>query len=372
VERSADVTAAALGADAAAYRRLVGGLVAAWPTLEPAVLGPPGWPRAPLAMARFGWTALRSAEALARTAFESERTRAAFAGIAAHGMVPLDRRPTAAFGLVLAALAHVVGWVLPAGGAQSVTRALAGCLESLGGRILTGARVTSIDDLPKARAMLCDLSPRPLLAIAGHRFPPGYRRRLERYRYGPGAFKVDWALDGPIPWRDHACSRAATVHLGATLEEIARAERECWEGRLSERPFVLLVQPSLFDPARAPAGRHTAWAYCHVPHGSGADMLAPIEQQIERFAPGFRDRILARAVAAPADLERRNANLVGGDIGAGVMDLRQLWTRPTWRTYSTPVRGLYVCSASTPPGVGVHGMCGYFAAQRALREVLRD
>jgi phytoene dehydrogenase-like protein len=287
-------------------------------------------------------------------------------------MLPLDRPPTAAFGLVLSVMAHVAGWVLPRGGAQRVANALAAHLESLGGEIVTGVRVSSVDELPAARAVLCDLSPKPLLRIAGHKFPAWYRRKLERYRYGMGAYKVDWALAAPIPWRAAACARAATVHLGGTIEEIARSERDAWEGRIAGRPFVLLAQPTLFDGSRAPSGRHTAWAYCHVPHGSGVDMLPAIEQQIERFAPGFRDCVLARAVRRPADIERQNANLVGGDIGAGVSDLRQLFTRPTWRSYSTPVRGLYICSASTPPGVGVHGMCGYFAARRALDEVLRD
>jgi phytoene dehydrogenase-like protein len=294
-----------------------------------------------------------------------------FAGIAAHGMLPLDRSPTSAFGLVLGAMANVAGWVFPRGGSQRLAAALAAHLTSLGGEIVTGTPVKSVDELPASRAVLCDLSPRPLVGIAGHRFPAWYRRKLERYRYGMGAFKVDWALDAPIPWRAAECARAATVHLGATLEEIARSERDAWEGRTSERPFVPLAQPSLFDASRAPNGRHTAWAYCHVPHGSTADMLPAIERQIERFAPGFRDRILARAVRQPADFERHNANLVGGDIGSGASDLTQLFTRPTWRTYSTPVRGLYICSAATPPGVGVHGMCGYFAARRALDEVLR-
>jgi phytoene dehydrogenase-like protein len=232
--------------------------------------------------------------------------------------------------------------------------------------------VTSIDDLPRARAVLCDLSPRPLLAIAGHRFPAWYRQALERYRYGMGVYKVDWALDAPVPWRNHDCADAVTVHLGGTFAEIAAAEQAVWDGRHAERPFVLLAQPTLFDPSRAPSGRHVAWTYCHVPHGSTLDALPRIEQQIERFAPGFRERVLARAVTTPADIERRNANLVGGDIAAGVTDLRQLFARPTWRTYSTPVRRLYICSAATPPGAGVHGMCGYFAAHRALQEVLRD
>jgi len=372
VYRSVEATAAELDGDGLAYARLVGTIVDAWPRIEEVVLGPLRWPRHPYDVARFGLLALRSSEALARRVFASRRARALFAGIAAHGMLPLDRPPTAAFGLVLSVMAHVAGWVLPRGGAQRVANALAAHLESLGGEIVTDVRVSSVDELPAAGAVLCDLSPKPLLRIAGHKFPAWYRRKLERYRYGMGAYKVDWALAAPIPWRAAECARAGTVHLGGTIEEIARSERDAWEGRIAERPFVLLAQPTLFDGSRAPSGRHTAWAYCHVPHGSGVDVLPAIEQQIERFAPGFRDRVLARAVRRPADIERQNANLVGGDIGAGVSDLWQLFTRPTWRSYSTPVRGLYICSASTPPGVGVHGMCGYFAARRALDEVLRD
>lgn len=372
IYRSVARTAALLERDGAAYREVVGSVVDMWPRIEASVLGPLGWPRHPFALARFGLRALRSAESLARPHFRGPRARGLFAGIAAHGMLPLDHRPSGAFGLVLAVMAHVAGWVLPRGGAQSLSNALAAHLRSLGGEIVTNEPVTSIDALPQARAILCDLSPRPLLRIAGHRFPRWYRRKLERYRYGMGVFKVDWALSAPIPWRAAECTQAGTVHVGGTWDEIARSERDSWEGRLSDHPFVLLSQPTLFDSSRAPTGGHTAWAYCHVPQGSDADMLARIEQQVERFAPGFRDRVLARAVMRPADLERHNANLVGGDIGSGVSDLRQVFTRPTWRAYSTPVRGLYICSASTPPGVGVHGMCGYFAARRALAEVLRD
>ena len=372
IYRSVERTASGLHRDEGAYRNLIGSMVDAWPKLEGAVLAPPGWPRHPWAVARFGLQALRSADNLARQVFADDRTRALFAGICAHSLLPLDRRPTAAFGLVLDVMAHVAGWVVPRGGAQRLSNALAAHLESLGGEIVTGAAVTSVDELPPARAIVCDLSPKPLLRIAGHRFPAWYRRKLERYRYGLAAFKVDWALDGPIPWRAADCAQAGTVHLGGTIEEIGRSERDAWEGRVSDHPFVLLAQPTLFDPSRAPSGRHTAWTYCHVPNGSRVDMLPRIERQIERFAPGFRDRVLARAVMRPADLERHNANLVGGDIAAGVSDLRQLFTRPTWRTYSTPVRGLYLCSAATPPGAGVHGMCGYFAARRALAEVLRD
>lgn len=369
IYRSIDQTAQRLGADGDAYRDVIGSILNAWPLIEDAVLGPLRWPRHPLALARFALRALSSADSLARR-FADGRTRALFAGIAAHGMLPLDRRPTAAIGLVLNAMAHHAGWLIPRGGAQQVTNALAAHLRSLGGQIVADHPVRSLAALPPARAILCDLSPAPFLRLAGDRLPPRYRRALERYRYGMGVFKVDWALDGPIPWRDATCTHAATVHLGATLEEIGRSELDAWEGRPSERPFVLVAQPTLFDPSRAPAGRHVAWTYCHVPNGSDADMLPAIERQLERFAPGFRDRVLARAIARPADIERYNASLVGGDIGAGVTDIRQRFTRPTWRTYSTPVRGLYLCSASTPPGGGVHGMCGYFAAKRALRDVL--
>lgn len=371
VFRAIDRTAAGLGEDGPAYRRLFTALTDDWPRIRDGVLGPLRWPKHPLAMAHFGLRALQRADTFARRTFARGQARALFAGNAAHSMLPLDMRPSSGVALVLNLLAHVAGWVIPRGGAQSIANALAAYLRTLGGEIVTGTRVTSIDELPPARAILCDLSPKPLLRIAGHRFPAWYRRALERYRYGMAVFKVDWALDGPIPWRDADCARASTVHVGGTFEEIAASERDAWSGRPSERPFVLVAQPTMFDPSRAPAGRHIAWTYCHVPHASEADMLPRIEQQIERFAPGFRERVLARAVLRPADFEQQNPNYVGGDIGAGMTNLRQLFARPTWRTYSTPVRGLYLCSASTPPGVGVHGMCGYFAAQRALREVFR-
>jgi phytoene dehydrogenase-like protein len=370
---SIEDTARAFGPDADAYRRLMQPIADNWPRIERSVLGPAlALPHHPFTLARFGLRALRSADGLARGVFSTPSAQATFGGIAAHGMLPLDHLLTAAFGLVLGAMAHVAGWVMPRGGSQSLSNALAAHLRSLGGEIVTSSRVTSIDDLPPARAVLCDLSPKPFLAIAGHRLPLSYRRQLERYRYGMGVFKVDWALDAPIPWRADICRRAGTVHVGGTIGEIDASERDAWQGRATERPFVLVTQPSLFDDTRAPAGKHTAWAYCHVPHASDADMLQRIELQIERFAPGFRARVLARSVMRPADLERHNANLVGGDIGAGVTDIRQFVARPTLRTYSTPVRGVYLCSASTPPGVGVHGMCGYLAAQRALSEVLRD
>jgi phytoene dehydrogenase-like protein len=285
-------------------------------------------------------------------------------------MLPLDRVPSGTVAIILTVLAHVAGWSMPKGGAQRLADAMATHFRTLGGEIRTGAPVRSLRDLPPARAILCDVSPRPLLQLAGDLFPASYRRALQRYRYGMGVYKVDWALDGPVPWRDPVCGEAGTVHLGGTFEEIASSESAAWYGRHSDRPFILLTQPTRFDPSRAPAGKHIVWSYCHVPRGSPLPMVTRIEQQIERFAPGFRDLVLARTVTTPADIERRNPNMVGGDIASGVTDLRQLFIRPTWRTYSTPVRGLYICSASTPPGVGVHGMCGYFAAQRALREVL--
>ena len=370
VESSIADTARALGRDGAAYDRLIGSVTRAWPSIEDIALGPPRLPRHPFAALRFGLHALQTAERLA-TRFSDRRARGLFAGMAAHGMLPLDVVPSGAIGLVLGALTHTGGWLFPRGGTQRLADALASYLRSLGGEIVTSTRVNALDDLPSARATLCDLSPRPFLKIARRALPDWYVEKLGRYRYGMGTYKVDWALDGPVPWRDEAIARSATVHLGGTFEEIAASERDIWNGRLPDRPYVLLVQPTLFDSTRAPAGKHTLWTYCHVPNRSTADMLPRIEAQIERFAPGFRARVLARHVMTPADLEKRNPNLVGGDIGMGVTDLRQMIARPTWRAYRTPRRGLYICSASTPPGVGVHGMCGYFAAQCALRDVFR-
>ena len=278
---------------------------------------------------------------------------------------------TAAFGLVLAVTAHVVGWPVARGGAQRISDALASYLRSLCGEILTATAVESLDDLPPSRAVLCDTGPRQLLVLVGDRLAGRYRRRLQRYRYGPGVFKMDWALDGPVPWTAPGCARGGTVHLGGSLEEIALSERTVWDGKHPERPFVLFAQPSRFDETRAPEGKHTAWAYCHVPNGSTFDMAERIEGQVERFAPGFRDLILARSVRTPAQLQKYNPNCLGGDINGGVQDLRQLFTRPTARVvpYSTPVKGLYICSSSTPPGGGVHGMCGYHAARAALRDL---
>jgi phytoene dehydrogenase-like protein len=367
VDRSLETTAVSLGRDGDAYRHVFGPIVDGWPRLEDAVLGPPALPRHPIALARFGLQALRSAKGLAARAFAGEPARALLAGNAAHGMVPLDRALTGGIGLTLCALCHIAGWPVPRGGAQSISNALAGYFRSLGGEIVADAPVESVDKLPAARIVMADLSPRPLLKIAGHRLPLTYRLKLERYRYGMGVFKVDWALSSPIPWTALGCRRAGTVHLGGSLDEIAASEQSTWDGRVVDRPFVLLSQPTIVDPSRAPAGRHVAWAYCHVPAGSTVDMLERIERQIERFAPGFRDCVLARSVRTPADIEADNPNLVGGDIAGGVTDLRQFFTRPTWRNYVTPIRSLYLCSASTPPGVGVHGMCGYHAATLALK-----
>ena len=372
LERSVELTARGLGPDERAWRRLFGPLVRDADPLFRELLGPLRPPRHPLVMARFGLSGLRSARGLARSRFEGERARALLAGSCAHAMLSLRTPASAAFGLVLTMSAHAVGWPVARGGSQRLTDALVAHLRSLGGTVETGRPVELLDELDTAASapVLLDLTPRQILRVAGDRLPDGYRRRLSRYRYGPGIFKLDWALDGPIPWRAPETARAGTVHLGGTLDEIAASEDAAVSGRHHERPFVLLVQPSLFDPTRAPAGKHTAWAYCHVPSGSTRDMTGAIEAQVERFAPGFRDLIAARSAMDSAEVERRNPNYVGGDINGGSQDLRQLFTRPVARPvpYSTPVPGLFICSSSTPPGGGVHGMCGYWAARAALRQ----
>lgn len=370
-ERSVAETAAQLGPDAGAYARLMGPLADRWDQLAAELLAPLHWPRHPLLLARFGLQAVWPAAGLARRLWRGQPAQALFAGAAAHAMLPLEWPATAAFGLTLMMLAHAVGWPMARGGSQKVAEALASYLRSLNGQIQTGWCIASIDELPPARAYLFDLTPRQLLRVAGHRLPAAYKRQLARYRYGLGVCKVDFALDGPIPWRAAACHRAATLHLGGTLAEIAAAEQAAWQGKQVERPFVLVAQPALFDPTRAPQGKQTAWAYCHVPHGSTADMTPQIEAQIERFAPGFRERILARHTRTAVQMERYNPNYIGGDINGGVQDIRQLFTRPAWRLvpYTTPAREIYLCSSSTPPGGGVHGMCGYFGAQAALRRM---
>ncbi|MDQ3810656.1 MAG: NAD(P)/FAD-dependent oxidoreductase [Chloroflexota bacterium] len=370
LERSVARTAATLGRDVTAYRRLMGPLVADGARVLDDLLGPLRWPSHPLRYARLGMASVLPAALLARLAFRDVRARGLLAGLAAHSLLPLERPISAGFGLVLGLLGHLVGWPMVRGGSQRLADALVEHLRSLGGEARAGARVGSVAEIMPTTALL-DLTPRQVLSIASPRLPPRYRRLLSRYRYGLAVFKVDWALDGPIPWAAAACRRAATVHLGGTLEEVAASERAAWEGRHAEAPFVLVAQQTLFDATRAPSGRHTAWAYCHVPHGSRVDMTAAIEAQLERFAPGFRRRILARSVLDSARLEQGNANLVGGDINGGVQDLWQLWTRPTARLvpYSTPDQRLFVCSSSTPPGGGVHGMCGVHAARAALRRL---
>ncbi len=380
LERSVAATAGSLAAatggaaarihDPAAYRHLLGPLVRDAGEILPLVLGPiVRLPSHPVSAARFGISAMRSAAGLARGHFDGDAASALVAGLGAHSMVPLDRPATAAFALVLAITAHAHGWPLVRGGTQRLADALAAELVRLGGEIVTDTPVASIRQLPPAKVVLFDTSPRALAAIARDRLPAPYRRRLERFRYGSGVFKIDWALDGPIPWAGEGVDRTGTVHLGGTMQEIVQSEDAVAHGRHPERPFVIFVQATRFDPSRAPEGRHTGWAYCHVPGGSTVDMTDRIEAQVERFAPGFRDRILARSVRGPADLEAYDPNYVGGDINGGLQDLRQLFTRPVARLdpYATPARGIYLCSSSTPPGGGVHGMCGVFAARSALR-----
>lgn len=376
VFRDLAATAEGLGRDGAAYRRLIGPIAQRWDSLAPDILAPfhvPLRPDRALALAWFGALALQPATWLARW-FDGPLGRALLAGCAAHSILPLDEPASGVAALVFPATAHAGGWPVPRGGAASLADALAGVLRDHGGEIFTDHRVTSLADLPAHWAALFDVAPRDLLAICGSRLGTPYTQRLRGYRHGPGAFKVDFALDGPIPWRNAELAGAGTVHLGGTFEEIAASEADVHAGRIPERPFLLLGQPSLFDPTRAPAGKHVAWAYCHVPNGSAVDMTERIVSQIERFAPGFRDLILAHHSMGPAALEAHNPNNVGGDIAGGRQDLRQLFTRPAVRLdpYSTPDPSIYLCSASTPPGGGVHGMCGYHAARSALRRVFDD
>ena len=371
LERDVDATAANLGDDAESYRNLMSPLVRDWSRIAAGAMGPLRPPRNPIAMSRFGLEALRSARGLADSWLRNERARALFAGIAAHSVTPLEFRGSAAAGLILQVAGHAVGWPMPRGGAQSLTDSMVSYLQFLGGEVVTGVRVDSLDELPQASAVLLDVGARELARIAGDRLPTGYSRKLDAFRYGPGVFKIDWALDAPIPWTAAECDEAGTVHLGGTLEEIADAEAAVWRGEHPERPFVLLAQPTMFDNTRAPSGKHVAWAYCHVPNGSDFDMTEHIEAQVERFAPGFRERVLARSVMSPSDVETYNANYVGGDIGGGANTLRQLFARPVSAIapYRTPIKGVYLCSASTPPGAGVHGMCGYWAARDALKRL---
>jgi phytoene dehydrogenase-like protein len=371
--RSLERTCEGLGRDGRAWRRLVGPFLDDPHALLADAMAPLRVPTHPLLFLRFGLRAAFSANRLARLWFREERARALLAGCAAHSVLPLTQPLTAAMGVLFALIGHVVDWPVAEGGSQAIWRALVSYLRSLGGRIETGRRIERLAELDGARIVLFDTSPDQLARIAGDALPAGYRRRLGRYRYGPGVFKLDWALDGPIPWRDPACREASTVHVGGGLEEICASERDMYRGRHAERPFLILCQQSEIDPTRAPAGRHTGYAYCHVPHGSTVDRTDAIERQVERFAPGFRDRILARHAMSSADFERYNPNYRGGAITGGVADALQLWNRPVTRLdpYATPNPRLFICSAATPPGGGVHGQCGYWAARSALRRLGR-
>jgi len=369
--KSLTETAGLLGTDAPAYQNLLAPIVKDWPGLATAILGPLRIPRNPVAMARFGLKALTSANFLANQYFKTTKARGLWAGMAAHSIQPLSNATTSAIGLVLMAMGHLHGWPIPKGGSQSIANALAAYFISLGGKIETNTYVKSLKDLPAARAVLLDVTPKQLLEIAGHQFSSVYKWQLQQYRYGMGVFKIDWALASPIPFTAPEVRQAGTVHLGNTLEEIAASEKLTSQGEHPEKPFVLLAQQSLFDATRAPAGQHTAWAYCHVPNGSEKDMTAAIENQVERFAPGFRDLILQRHVMNTAQMQAYNNNYIGGDINGGIIDIGQLFTRPALRLspYRTSAKGIYICSSSTPPGGGVHGMCGYHAARRALQDV---
>ena len=363
----------ALGSDGKVWRRLIEPFAKNWQILSREVLRPVRLLTShPLLLARFGMVAFPPATLVSRVLFRGERARALFAGLAAHSFLSLHEPLSAAFGVLLGAAAHAVGWPIPRGGAQAITNALCARLSRLGGKLQTGTRVESLSSLAEYDVVMCDITPRQLLQVGAGRFSSSYARRLAQYRYGPGVFKVDYALTQPIPWKAADCSRAATVHIGGGQSEIAESETAMSSGRIAEKPFVLLAQPSLFDPSRAPEGKHTAWAYCHVPNGCELDMLGKIEAQIERFAPGFRDCVLQRRVFTPALLQSMDANLVGGDISGGALDIRQFLFRPTWRQYATSAKHIYVCSSSTPPGAGVHGMCGYHAAKMAVSRLSRN
>lgn len=367
---SAQQTAIKLGIDCKAYLKLLQPLAHNWPKLAPDLLGPLKFPAYPLKFARFGLDALPPALHMAKR-FRTKEARGLWAGMAAHGIQPLSNLATSAVALVLLATGNTNGWPMPKGGSVKIADALAAYFISLGGKIETNFEVKSLQQLPSSKTVLFDITPKQLLNIAGHRFSSIYKWQLKKYRYGMGVFKIDWALDGPIPFTAHECRQAGTIHLGNTLEEIAKGEKQTSQGKIVEKPFVLLAQQSLFDATRAPKGKHMAWAYCHVPNGSETDMTEIIEQQVERFAPGFREMILAKHTMNTAQIEAYNPNYIGGDINGGILDIRQLFTRPAlrWSPYKTSAKGLYICSSSTPPGGGVHGMCGYYAAKRALKEV---
>lgn len=368
LERSIDETSKTLENDGLRYKKFMEPLVENWPKIESDVMGPFGIPKHPLVMARFGIQAIQSAKMLSNRLFKAKHARGLFAGLAAHSMMPLDWLLTSGIGIALAIFGHVYGWPISKKGSQKIADALASYFSSLGGEIITNYKIEHIDQLPSNQLLLFDVSPRQLLQIAGNRLPLSYQRKLQSYRYNPGVFKVDWALNCPIPWKAKECLRAGTVHLGGTQEEIEESESEVWKNRHPKKPFIILAQQSLFDQTRAPEGKHTAWGYCHVPNGSTIDMTEVIEAQIERFAPGFCDCILKRSTMTSKEFEQYNPNYIGGDINGGVQDIYQFLARPTINTYSTPDKNIYICSSSTPPGGGVHGMCGFHAAKRALKE----
>ena len=370
LDQSLDHTARMLDKDQKNYIRLLNPVTRGWKSLAPDILGPLRFPQHPVGLAKFGLVALQSAQMVSRQ-FETQHAKGLWAGMCGHSLLPLTHLTSAAIGFVLLATGHNGGWPIPKGGSQSIANALEKYFLSIGGKIRTDFMVTSLDQLPSANAVLFDIGPKQLLKIAGHTFSSRYQNQLNRYRYGMGVFKMDWALADAIPFKSDACKIAGTIHIGNTFDEIAQSEKQAWKGQHSEKPFIILAQQSLFDSSRAPAGKHTVWAYCHVPNGSTVDRTAAIENQIERFAPGFKERILARHVMNTAQMEEYNPNYIGGDINGGAMDILQLFTRPALRSspYRTSTKGLYLCSSSTPPGGGVHGMCGYHAANRALKDV---
>ena len=366
LEQDVDATAETLGIDGAKYAKWMRPWIPRWEGLCGDALAPLGIPKHPIWMAQFGLSAFRPALGLARSRFRETAGQALFAGLAGHSVMPLEMAPSSAIGLMLGMAGHAVGWPMPKGGSQSISNALASLLKSLGGQIQTDTRVTHLDQIPTTGPILFETAPARLVDIAGDALPLGYRKKLQNYRHGPGVFKIDYALNAPIPWSDPSVARGGTVHLGGTLEEIAASETACWNGKHSEAPYVLVAQQSLFDASRAPQGKHTGWAYCHVPRGSIKDMTEAIENQIERFAPGFRDTVIRRHTMNSMDFETYNANYIGGDVNGGEATIDQLFTRPTTSIYRTPNKRLYLCSAATPPGGGIHGMCGHFAAKAAM------
>jgi phytoene dehydrogenase-like protein len=374
LESSIEKTAQSLGIDSEPYSRIMAPLVKDWERIIADLLKPLGLPRHPPPFLKFGRYAFRSAYTLTNSIFKEERAKALFAGLGAHSIMPLNASFTASFSLILGLLGHSVGWPVAKGGSQGIPDALSGYFQSRGGHIQTGTYINSLDDVPKTRAILLDITPKQMLEMTGHRISDENAKRYRKFRYGPGVFKVDWALDRPIPWQSSECLSAASVHIGGTMQEIAEAEEAVSKGKHPDKPFVILAQQSLFDKTRAPNTKHTAWGYCHVPNGSTVDMIEQIESQVERFAPGFRDCIIARHTMSPSDLEAYNPNYIGGDIAGGAQDFWQVFAKPALRfsnPYATPIRGVYLCSSSTPPGGGVHGMCGHFAALAAYRALFK-